>query len=264
VTSAAERSTAETFDLSRYDTDKSDRYLANYREAFAPLFDQEIALLELGIRSGGSLELWHDLFPRGRIAGLDVKPAQALDNERVTTYQGRQQDTALLDRIAEEIAPGGFDIVIDDASHVAQYARTTFWHVFQRHLKSGGIYVIEDWGTGYWSSWPDGGRYRGPRQRVVRRLRSAIYGGSELLSGALARWEAVSRRVARVSPRAVGLLGLARYPSHEHGMVGFVKELIDQAALADITNPEHGTPPARSSPIRKIQVSVGQAFVVKE
>jgi SAM-dependent methyltransferase len=254
----------EPFDLSQYDTDKSDRYLANYREAFAALFDQEIALLELGIRSGGSLALWHDLFPHGRIAGLDVKPVQERDSERVTRYQGRQQDTALLDRIAEEIAPEGFDIVIDDASHVAHYARTTFWHVFQRHLKSGGIYAIEDWGTGYWPSWPDGGRYKGRQQRVVRRLRSAIYGGSEFLSGALARWEPVSRRLPQVSPRAVGLLGLARYASHEHGMVGFVKELIDQAALADITNPEHGIPPARSSPIRKIQVSAGQAFVIKE
>lgn len=253
-----------SFDLSRYDTDKSDRYLANYREAFSGLFDQEIALLELGIRSGGSLALWHDLFPHGQIAGLDVKSAQALDSERITTYQGRQQDTALLDRIAEEVAPGGFDIVIDDASHIAEYARTTFWHVFQRHLKSGGIYVIEDWGTGYWSSWPDGGRYRDAQQRVVGRLRRMIYGGSEVLSRALSRWEAVSRGVPQVSPRAVGLLGLSRYPSHDHGMVGFVKELIDQAALADITHLEHGIPPARSSPIRKIQLSAGQAFVVKE
>lgn len=142
-------------DLSKYETDKSERYLENYRNAFSSLFDQKISLLELGVHRGGSLLLWHDLFPYATLAGLDIEPALVRDgNGRIKIYQGSQDDVALLDRIAQQSAPDGFDIIIDDASHIADYASISFWHLFMNHLRPGGIYVIEDWGTGYWPSWP--------------------------------------------------------------------------------------------------------------
>jgi len=61
-----------------------------------------------------------------------------------------------LSEVACKTAPEGFDIIIDDASHLGKLTKIAFWHLFETHLKGGGFYVIEDWGTGYWSDWPDG------------------------------------------------------------------------------------------------------------
>jgi SAM-dependent methyltransferase len=159
-------STKRTLDASNYDTDKAahTHYLRNYEEYFRPLLDRDVRLLELGVLKGGSLLLWRDYFERGVIAGLDLNPAQIEDpTGRIRLYQGGQQETELLDRIARECAPEGFDVIIDDCSHVGELARVSFWHLFENHLKPGGLYVIEDWGTGYWDFWPDGVSYR-PRR----------------------------------------------------------------------------------------------------
>jgi hypothetical protein len=197
----------------RYDTDKGSDYLIRYEELLAPLREQSVKILELGVLRGGSLLLWRDYFPRALVAGLDAEPVTLRDEtDRIRLYQGRQEDTLLLDRIGREVAPEGFDLIVDDASHVAALARASFWHLFVHHLRSGGLYAIEDWGTGYWESWEDGHCYA---------------------SG------------------------------HHHGMVGFVKELVDECGMADITHPERGLPPARASRFQKVQVSGGLVLVVK-
>ncbi|HZS39757.1 MAG TPA: class I SAM-dependent methyltransferase [Polyangia bacterium] len=139
-----------------YDTDKHG-YLPRYEELFAPLRGAEVRLLELGVLRGGSLALWRDWFPRGLIVGLDENPV-ALDDPsgRIRVYQGPQQQRRLLRQIIAECAPDGFDIIIDDCSHVAEYARESFDLLFRKGLKPGGLYAIEDWGTGYMPEWFDG------------------------------------------------------------------------------------------------------------
>ena len=108
---------------------------------------------------------WRDFFRNGQIIGLDLDPASVDDpTGRIVTYQGDQADLALLDRIARERAPGGFDIIIDDASHIAALTKISFWHLFDNHLKPGGFYVIEDWRVSYFRC--------GTRWRKVRMARS--------------------------------------------------------------------------------------------
>ena len=138
-------------------------YLLIYESRFGPLREEPITLLELGVAKGKSMIMWRDDFPRATIVGLDLLPEWESDDERVHIYRGRQDDTALLDRIAAECAPQGFDIIIDDAAHIGQLVKASFWHLFQHHLKPGGTYAIEDWGTGYWGNhvcYPDGDYYR--------------------------------------------------------------------------------------------------------
>lgn len=248
----------------RHDTDKAEHtsYLRNYAQYFEPLRGRDIRLLELGVYHGGSLLLWRDYFERGRIVGLDVEPVQVEDpTGRIRVYQGRQEDTELLDRIARETAPEGFDIVIDDCSHVGEPTRKSFWHLFDKHLKPGGLYVVEDWGTGYWDDWTDGVGYR---RGATRSGRPALY----RLTRALARLQQ-SRAAARV-PLAAGLLRRAKaatlrpqFHSHDFGMVGFVKELVDELGAADITNPTHGRGPERRSKFRELRLSPSHLFVVK-
>ena len=251
-------------DASRYDTDKAEhtQYLRNYEEYFKPFADKDIRLLELGVYHGGSLLLWRDYFERGLVVGLDISPVEVEDaGGRIRVYQGRQEDTALLDRIARETAPEGFDIIIDDCSHIGELTRVSFWHLFENHLKPGGLYVVEDWGTGYWDSWADGVNYRPASVRgsgfLTRKLRGGL---AHLQRSALVGRLPLARRLASRLKRTIQR---RQFHSHDFGMVGFVKELIDELGAADITHPTRGTPPQRRSRFRELRLSPSHLFVVK-
>ena len=255
-------STKGALDASKYDTDKAahTHYLRNYEEYFRPLLDRDVRLLELGVLKGGSLLLWRDYFERGLIAGLDLNPAEIEDpTGRIRLYQGGQQDTALLDRIARECAPEGFDVIIDDCSHVGELARVSFWHLFDRHLKPGGLYVIEDWGTGYWDFWPDGVRYR-PRRKERSQLRYRLGRAATRLHNSRLGRLPLAGSLTRAAKRA---LQRGLYATHDYGMVGFVKELIDELGMPDITHPEFGVGPPRASRFREMKLSQSHLVVVK-
>jgi SAM-dependent methyltransferase len=246
-------------DAARFDADKPAPYLHNYEQYFRPFADRDIRLLELGVYRGGSLLLWRDYFERGLVVGLDVNPIEVPDSTgRVRVYRGMQQDKELLDRIARECAPEGFDIVIDDCAHIGELARASFWHLFERHLKPGGLYVIEDWGTGYWDDWPDGVAYRPAKRRDGRSpFRQKLLSGLTRLQRS-----GLAQKLPFVSPLKRALHG-RQFHSHDFGMVGFVKELIDELGAADITHPTHGRPPQRRSRFRELHFSPSQLFVVK-
>jgi SAM-dependent methyltransferase len=244
---------------SGYQTDKlaHPHYLQSYEQFFQPLRDQPIKLLELGIYHGGSLLLWRDYFADGVIAGLDLNQVAIDDTSgRVHVYQGEQQDTDLLDRIARNIAPDGFDIIIDDCSHVGELTRISFWHLFDNHLKPGGIYVIEDWSTGYWDSFFDGASFT--YQPKLKFSRTA-FGVRSRLSH-LQRSAPLLRHPLQLVKR---VLNRRQFRSHDIGLVGFVKELVDECGMADITREDLGRPPYRPSKFKEMRISPGQVFVVK-
>jgi SAM-dependent methyltransferase len=133
---------------------KSPWLLPVYEETFGHLQDEEVSFLELGILGGGSLKMWSDYFPNGQVIGFDMEPYYQAKTSRITTFRGDQADPAALQLVIEKGAP--FDIIIDDCAHQGHLARASFNLLFP-HLKPGGFYIIEDWGTGYWgASWPDG------------------------------------------------------------------------------------------------------------
>jgi hypothetical protein len=137
--------------LAAYDSGKIGLgYLEIYDPILAPWVNKKIKLLELGVRKGGSLQLWRDYFPRATIVGIDLRlPENFAPGERIQLFEGNQADTAFLSEVAIRTAPEGFDIIIDDASHIGELTRTAFWYLFDHRLKPGGLYAIEDWGTGY-------------------------------------------------------------------------------------------------------------------
>ena len=108
-----------------YDTDKGRTdYLEKYESYFHHLTDRKINLLELGIKRGGSLLMWRDYFKNGQIIGLDIDPVDSIDSgDRIHVFQGLQQDKGILNKIRKETAPDGFDIIIDDASHIGELTR---------------------------------------------------------------------------------------------------------------------------------------------
>ncbi len=260
-----------------YGAEKHQLYLNHYARHFEHLAERRINLLELGVYKGGSLLQWRDFFQNSQIVGLDLDPVDIHDpTGRISVYRGDQRDLLLLDRIACEHAPDGFDIIIDDASHIAEFTKMSFWHLFDHHLKPGGYYVIEDWRISYWEAAADGARYEWPEpsrtrptefsptgeptgrfpntvERITRRGKKLLdAAGMDMFTRTPARWY---RRVKYKS---------RRFPSHNYGMVGFVKQLIDELGMDAITNPErNGPPPQRFPKFQRMEVCPGQVFIVK-
>jgi demethylmacrocin O-methyltransferase len=118
---------------------------------------KRINLLEIGIggdedpkKGGNSLRMWADYLPNARIFGADIFDKSAHDRRRIKTFRGSQADPAFLDMLVREI--GKIDVIIDDGSHRNEHMLFTFQYLFP-HLADGGIYVIEDAQTSYWSEY---------------------------------------------------------------------------------------------------------------
>lgn len=222
-------------DLKKYDSDKViSGYLDIYDQLFEHLVQQPIRLLEVGVYRGGSLRLWRDYFPNGQIVGVDLNIPEDLKNEeRIQVFQGSQDDGEFLHRVASQAAPAGFDIIIDDASHLGSLSKQTFWHLFDQHLKPGGLYIIEDWGTGYWEDWPDG--------------------RAQLQSG----WW------SRLRQKLKGNTLKDPWPTHSHGMVGFVKELVDEMGARERTRTRREGASQRESMFEKLTMTTGQVIITK-
>lgn len=128
-------------------------FAPHYERHFARLRGEPVRVLEIGIggyghpsAGGGSLKMWKHYFNRGHIYGLDIFDKSHLDQQRITTIRGDQNDPAQLSDIAREYGP--FDVVIDDGSHVNEHIRTSFSTLFS-HVRPGGVYVIEDLWTAF-------------------------------------------------------------------------------------------------------------------
>jgi hypothetical protein len=165
-------------------------YLAEYERLFGPMRDAPLRLLELGVKFGASMFLWSEYFPKATIVGLDIadKPKDFPSWRRVHFVQGSQDDPVALDACAT-VAGGPFDIIVDDASHVGRLSAASFAHLFPRHLKAGGFYVVEDICTAFLPEFPDSEPF---------------------------------------NPIAIGSRrGERHFPSHQAGMVGVVKQVFD-------------------------------------
>jgi cephalosporin hydroxylase len=135
-------------------------YFDVYESHLEHLRNDQINLLEIGVRWGGSVWGWRNYFQNASIIGLDIDPNSmqyGTDNEKtgVKLYLGDQCDSHLLNVINTNHGP--FDIIIDDGGHTMDQQLQTFETLWPL-LKNGGIYVIEDVHTSYWPSF--GGGYK--------------------------------------------------------------------------------------------------------
>lgn len=145
-----------------YETDKwgFHWYMQHYQRYFQPLRKKPLNLLEIGVggeddpRNGGqSLRTWKRFFPRARIVGIDIFDKRHFSQARIDVRICDQTDEAALRKLSAEY--GGFDIIIDDGSHMNEHVIKTF-HVLFPLLRPNGIYAIEDTQTSYWPSFGGG------------------------------------------------------------------------------------------------------------
>jgi len=136
----------------KYGTDKCKEkhyYTKWYNKYFSPIKDDVINILEIGIRKGCSHLMWRDYFKNGNIFGIDIKDQNSYDKKLkgVKCFLGDASDNFFLNKVCSSVK-GGFDIIVDDASHKCAHQIKTFDFLFPK-LNKGGIYVVEDLQTSY-------------------------------------------------------------------------------------------------------------------
>jgi hypothetical protein len=118
-------------------------YFDVYHRHLAKFVGQEVHLAEIGIFSGGSLEMWRNyLGPRSRLTGVDIQPAcKAYENEFTRIVIGDQGDREFWRSFLATSEP--IDILIDDGGHHFHQQRTTLEEALPR-LRPGGVFICED------------------------------------------------------------------------------------------------------------------------
>lgn len=150
------------------ETDKSSLvhgYCEHYEDAIELYLSKHniksLSLLEIGVYAGSSLRMWRDYFNDLRInyniIGIDLNPSSMQANNQesgIFVEIGDQTDMAFLNDVVNRHGP--FDIIIDDGSHIVEHQKKSFTFLFE-YLKPGGIYIIEDVCTSYWSAFNERG-----------------------------------------------------------------------------------------------------------
>jgi hypothetical protein len=183
-------------------------YLSIYEQLLGPLRRRTFTLLELGVWGGHSLEMWRDAFSKATIVGVDLMPPDLDLGPRVHIIRGDQTDAALMQHLRMEHAPEGFDVIIDDASHIGVTTARSIQILYAEHLRPGGLYCIEDWGTGYMPDWHDGGQLS--TRLDVRNLDIST------------------------TPMQDGVAAPISMTSHDIGVVGVIKRLVDHTASGTV------------------------------
>lgn len=151
----------------KYGTDKSSdihNYCVKYEKYLNFNRYDNLNILEIGILDGKSLLTWGEYFYRSTILGIDINPdcKKFEDKEnKISVEIGSQADSVFLNEVVTNYGP--FDMILDDGSHMNEHVIYSFEHLFDS-VKSGGVYIIEDIGTSYWSDY--GGGFREPQTSV--------------------------------------------------------------------------------------------------
>ncbi len=118
-------------------------YFEIYERHFASFVGREVYVVEIGISSGGSLQMWLDYFGAGcHVYGVDIDPAcKAHEAESIRVCIGDQADPRFWTWFLREIPR--IDILIDDGGHSVDQQVTTFESLFT-HIEPGGVYLCED------------------------------------------------------------------------------------------------------------------------
>ncbi len=125
-------------------------YFPIYETHFARYINRPATFLEIGCGQGGSLQLWKRyLGPLAQIVGIDINEScGAFEEDQIAVRIGDQKDPQFLSKVLEEF--GTPDVVLDDGSHMMADVTASFRYLYPR-TAPGGVYVVEDLHTAYWT-----------------------------------------------------------------------------------------------------------------
>jgi hypothetical protein len=130
-------------------------YFDIYERHFEKYVGKEVNILEIGIFHGGSLEMWKKYFgEKARIYAVDINPnCRVFEDERTKIFIGSQEDRTFLRDVKQQVPL--MDIIIDDGGHTMRQQIVSYEELYS-HVKSDGIYLVEDLHTSYWSRFGGG------------------------------------------------------------------------------------------------------------
>ncbi len=122
---------------------KWEHYFDIYHRHFARFVGQKVNVLEIGIYSGGSLEMWRSYFgEKSHIYGVDIEEeCKTYENEHISVFIGDQADRAFWSTFRKSVED--IDILIDDGGHTLEQQQTTLEEMLPS-LRPGGVYLCED------------------------------------------------------------------------------------------------------------------------
>ena len=118
-------------------------YFDAYQRHFNRFVGQKINLLEIGVFSGGSMEMWRTYFGENcHIYGVDIEEAcKAYESSQISILIGDQEDRQFWGMVKKSVP--GVDILIDDGGHTVEQQQVTLEEMLP-FLNPGGVYVCED------------------------------------------------------------------------------------------------------------------------
>ncbi|MCI9123140.1 MAG: class I SAM-dependent methyltransferase [Eubacterium sp.] len=141
--------------------DKWMHYYEAYDRVFSKYRGKAVAILEIGVRGGGSVQMWKDYFDIDgvdvKVYGIDINPkCKEYETDKIEIFIGSQDNKEFLEKVKKKI--GKVDIIIDDGGHTMNQQIVSL-EVLWDCLKDDGTYLCEDTFTSYLSS--HGGSYNG-------------------------------------------------------------------------------------------------------
>jgi SAM-dependent methyltransferase len=118
-------------------------YFPIYHRHLQKFVGQDAHILEIGVYSGGSLEMLQIYFgSRSHIYGVDIEPScKSYETDAVKIFIGDQADRSFWTQVKHAVPV--LDVIIDDGGHKAHQQIATLEEMLA-HLRPGGIYICED------------------------------------------------------------------------------------------------------------------------
>lgn len=184
----------------------------SYDRVFGRLRASPLKLLLFG-GTAPTAQSWAEFLPNSIIYRLAVGPRA--DHERILEFDGEPRQPTEVSRVLLAALGGPFDVIIDDDNHFLDDTWLRFDSTFRGHLRPGGFYLIDAWAVGFAPWFPEGAK---------------------------------PNLLVRKHAQRLG----AKVASHDYGLVGLAKALMDH--IAGFEAVAAGVPADTILPIRSMSV----------
>lgn len=137
------KSLFEIFKNTKYFSLKYKNYFNIYDKLLSHYRGKKITFVEIGVLSGGSLQMWKEYFGNdARIIGIDLNPdAKRLESEGFEIFIGNQTDPNFWSPFFEKV--GKVDVILDDGGHTNFQQIMTAVSVIP-NINDDGTLIVED------------------------------------------------------------------------------------------------------------------------